>query len=155
MQVPPRDLRHPRWQDSTATILRKMVNCELQSGGTPTAAGYAAEARTGTNLAFDARGDPGLSVVCGFDTHDFAMAANMHIARGNDLLRQGQYKIDLASALKRSLRQEIQAAVADVSRMGLQFRAVCIVRHHPNGQGHDKAACFAPVRQISHYFPLE
>src|SRR5208283_936146 len=156
MHVPPRVLRHQRQKGSPPTILRKMWNYEVQSGG----ATRGGRLRGGSPnrhkfIALDARGNARLAVVRGFYPYNLSVTTAVHVAGGNHLLRQGQNKITLVSTLKCSFGQKVQAAVAHVTSVRCQFRAVCIMCHHPNGQGHDKASRFAPVRQITHLYPLE
>ncbi len=89
----------------------------------------------------------------GFYAHHMAVAADVHVARGNDLLGKRQDKINLVTLFKRRLNDKIQAAITDVARVGLKFRAIRVIQQHAHWQIHREAAGFAPVGKIAHSAP--
>src|ERR1700675_3721700 len=118
------------------------------------AGNYAAEARGDEFVFFDFRGDAGLPVVVGFHAYHMAVAADIHVARGNNLLRERDDKVNLRPFFERRPGNKIQAAIADVARVCFKFRAIRVVHYHAYWQIHREAPGFAPVGKIAHSGPL-
>src|SRR6266852_858043 len=102
---------------------------------------------------FDFGGDAGFAVIVRFHAHHVAVAANVHVARGNNLLGKRQDKINLVALFKGRLNNKIKATIADVARVGFKFRAIRIVYKHADWQIHRETPGFAPVGKIAHSAP--
>src|SRR5215468_4068320 len=101
----------------SVSILRKKKNSEWREQGTPRAGLRRGGADGHKFVLFDFGGNSRFAVFVGFDAHHPPVASYVDVARGDHLLRQRQDEIDLAAILESRFGEEIQAAIAYVSRM--------------------------------------
>jgi hypothetical protein len=105
-------------------------------------------------VSVDFRCDAGFSIVGGLDANHFPVTTNIHVAGSDHLLWKGQNKIDFRPIFKMCFRQKVQSSITHISCIGAQLRAAGVVSQDAHRQGHRKAPCFAPIRQIAHAGPL-
>src|SRR5271170_1372110 len=65
-------------------------------------------------VALDFCGDACLAVIRCFDAHHAAMTTDIHVARGDHLLWQGDDKIDFISVFKFIFCKEVQSSVTHI-----------------------------------------
>src|SRR5215475_8266176 len=101
-------------------------------------------------VAIDFGSDSDVAVVIRFHSHDLAMTADIHIAGLGHLFGEGNDKFNRTANVEFCFGEEIEAAIADVARLGPQFWSALFARKHPEGQGHSEAPCFAAFCSVAH-----
>jgi hypothetical protein len=101
-------------------------------------------------VAIDLGGYADAAVGAGIDTHDLAVAANIHFSGRRNFLREGKDEVDLAAHFELGFGKKIQAAIADVSSTGAEFPTLRFMREDAHRQAHQKAPRFAAISSIRH-----
>src|SRR5208282_6321959 len=78
-------------------------------------------------VAINSGGNAVVAVTGGFHANHFTVTTNVHIPRGNHLLREREDEVDLAAIFEARFAEEIEPPVADIARIGFQFGAVGVV----------------------------
>ena len=79
-------------------------------------------------IALDFSRDASVAVAGGFYTNHLAMTTNINFAVSRYMLRKSEYEFNFVANFKTGFRQEVKAAITDVSCLGFQFCAVRIAR---------------------------
>src|SRR2546425_570868 len=64
----------------------------------------------------------------GLDPHSLSLAADTYVTRLRDLLRKGDHEFNFAANFEIGVREEVQPAVTDVSRVRVQLASFCRLR---------------------------
>src|ERR1700676_579973 len=94
--------------------------------------------------------DPNASVARGFHADDLALAPDVDVAVGRNLLRKRQYKIDFRARLEFGVGKKIQAPVADVAGLPLQLLLVALPWQHTHRKRHVEAPRFPAFGSVRH-----
>src|SRR5947208_8766255 len=105
-------------------------------------------------VARDFRGDSDSAIFGGLDAHNFAEAADIHIARLRHLLWKRDNEFNLVANFEFGVSKKVKAAVTEVPRVCVQFVSFGLSRQNPHGQAHCEPPRFAAFLSISHRTPL-
>src|SRR5213080_2139132 len=105
-------------------------------------------------VARDFRGDSHPAIFGGLDAHNFAEAADIHIARLRHLLWKRDNEFNLVANFEFGVSKKVKAAVTEVPSVRVQFVSLGLSRQNPHGQAHCEPPRFAALFSISHRNPL-
>src|SRR5437667_2324665 len=94
--------------------------------------------------------DPGAAAFRCFDANNFSLASNMDVARLRHLLGKGDDEFNFASDCEVRLREEVQAAIAEISRARHEFAPLRFAGQHSHRKIHVKSPRFTAFRSITH-----